>query len=266
MLTYPAIDPVIVRLGPVQIYWYGFMYLVGFTLAWCFGSWRAKRLNNGWNTEIVADLIFYGALGVVLGGRIGYMLFYNLPEFLHHPLSIFYVWQGGMAFHGGLIGVALAVWLYGRKINKNFFELTDFLMPLVPLGLAAGRIGNFINGELFGRITNVPWAMVFPNGGLLPRHPSQLYEFLGEGILLFLILWIYSRKPRPHMAVSGLFLLSYGLIRFILEFFREPDPQLGFVLFRWMTQGQILCVPMIICGFVILIYAYRKRPAHASLS
>lgn len=266
MLTYPSFDPVIFHIGRIRIYWYGLMYLVGFALAWALGAWRASRPQSGWTSEEVADLIFYGALGVVLGGRIGYMLFYNLSELLHHPASLFYVWQGGMSFHGGLIGVMIAMWLYGRKIKKTFFEITDFLTPLVPVGLASGRIGNFINGELFGRVTDVPWAMVFPDGGLFPRHPSQLYEFMGEGVLLFGLLWFYSRKPRPPMAVSGLFLLLYGLIRFTLEFFREPDKQMGFILFNWMTQGQILCVPMIICGLSLFIYAYRKRYTHASLS
>jgi phosphatidylglycerol:prolipoprotein diacylglycerol transferase len=228
------------------------MYLLGFGLAWWLGQKRAQHQNSVITPEQVNDLIFYGALGVVLGGRLGYILFYNLPDYLLSPVNILKVWQGGMSFHGGLLGVLFAVWLYGRKINKPFFALTDFGAPLVPLGLGAGRIGNFINGELWGRPTDGWWGMVFPHVDNLTRHPSQLYELVLEGILLFIILWIYSRKFRPQMAVSGLFLIVYSIFRFLVEFVRTPDAHLGFVVLDWMTMGQLLSVPMLIIGSVML--------------
>ena len=258
MLTYPQIDPVMLSIGPLQIHWYGMMYLVGFLLGWWLGVVRSKRPDSPVTAEQMGDLVFYIALGVVLGGRLGYVLFYNLPSYIDNPLDIFKVWQGGMAFHGGLIGVLVAIGLYARYLGKTFFQIADFISPLVPLGLMVGRIGNFINAELWGRAANVPWAMVFPNAGDVARHPSQLYQALLEGLLLFIILWIYSRKPRPTMAVSGLFLLGYGVLRSVAEFFREPDGHLGFIAFDWLTMGQLLSVPMILFGILLLVLAHRN--------
>lgn len=256
MLTYPAIDPVVFQLGPVAVHWYGLTYLIGFTLAWFCLNKRAKA--HGFSTDQVSDILFYGALGVIIGGRLGYMLFYDFGKMVHHPISILFIWQGGMAFHGGLLGVIIAMVYGARKFHKTMAQLTDFIVPVVPLGLGAGRIGNFINGELWGRVSDVPWAMVFPSGGPLPRHPSQLYEFFLEGVLLFLILWIYSRKERPPYAVSGLFLLLYGVFRWSVEFFRQPDAQIGFVAFDWLTRGQLLSIPMIVIGGLLIVFAYKR--------
>ncbi len=261
MLPYPKIDPIALKLGPLKIHWYGLMYLVGFAGGWWLGVRRAKRPGSGWQGEEVGDMLYYIALGVILGGRLGYVLFYNLHYYLSDPVKIFYVWDGGMSFHGGLIGVMLAMWWFGRKTERRFFQVADFVAPLVPVGLFAGRIGNFINGELWGRVSDVPWAMVFPTGGPLPRHPSQLYEAGLEGIVLFLALWFYSSRPRPSMAVSGLFLLLYGCFRFFVEFFRQPDVQLGFVAFGWMSQGQLLSLPMIVAGLLLIAWAYRRQRA-----
>ena len=258
MLPYPNINPVAVQIGPLKVHWYGIMYLIGFGTAWWLGLRRANRPDSGWNSQQIGDLIFYGALGAVLGGRIGYVLFYDLQLYLAEPLRIFEVWEGGMSFHGGLIGVLVAMALYKRHIGKSFFEVTDFVAPLVPIGLGAGRLGNFINGELWGKVSNVPWAMVFPGGGPLPRHPSQLYEAFLEGLVLFTILWLFSRKPRPQMAVSGLFLLCYGLFRFAVEFVRVPDAQLGYLAFGWVTMGQVLSTPLIFGGAALLWWAYGK--------
>lgn len=259
MLQYPHMNPILVHIGPVAVHWYGIMYALGFLGAWWLATLRARKPNSGWQVEQVSDLIFYGALGVVIGGRVGYMLFYDLPGFLAHPWILFQIWTGGMAFHGGLLGVLLAMWLYSRSIKKPFMEVVDFIAPIVPIGLAAGRIGNFINGELWGRVTDVPWAMVFPTGGPLPRHPSQLYEFLLEGVALFLILWIYSAKPRPRMAVSGLFAIGYGCFRIFAEFFRVPDPQYGYFAFGWLTMGQILSIPVVLVGIALMWAAYHRK-------
>lgn len=261
MLMYPDFGgpyPVAFQIGPIKVHWYGLMYLIGFAVAWLLAWYRARKPNSGWTKEQVGDLIFYSAIGVVVGGRVGYMLFYNFSDFISQPWLLFRVWDGGMAFHGGLIGVMTVFWLYGRKIGKSFFEIGDFTAPLVPIGLGLGRIGNFINGELWGRTTTVPWGMVFPGAGPQPRHPSQLYEFFLEGIVLFTILWWYSSKPRPRMAVSGLFLLLYGCFRFFIEFFRQPDAQIGFVAFGWMTKGQLLSIPMIIAGAFLIAWAYYR--------
>ena len=261
MLPYPQIDPVAIALGPLKIHWYGLMYLVGIGGAWLLASRRLKGFDPSWSKEKLSDLVFWVAMGVILGGRLGYALFYDLPAYLAEPLKILRVWEGGMSFHGGLIGVMLATWLFGRRNGKSFFQLMDFIAPLVPIGLGAGRIGNFINAELWGKVTDVPWAMVFPNGGPDPRHPSQLYQFALEGVALFVILWLYSRKPRPTMAVSGLFAICYGIFRFIVEFVRVPDAQLGYLAWNWLTMGQVLCLPMILGGIGLMVWAYRRQAA-----
>lgn len=258
-LTFPQIDPVLVQIGPLAIRWYGLMYLIGFAFAMWLANRRAEQPGSGWTKDQVSDLLFAGFLGVVIGGRIGYVLFYNFDLFLANPLYLFKVWTGGMSFHGGLLGVITAMFWYGHKNGRTFFSIADFIAPLVPFGLGMGRLGNFINGELWGRVTDVPWAMIFPTGGPLPRHPSQLYEFLLEGVVLFIILNLFIHKPRPTGAVSGLFLLCYGSFRFFVEFFRQPDAQLGF-FDGWLTMGQILSTPMILLGAAILIWAYKKKP------
>lgn len=255
MLTYPEINPVALQLGPLRIHWYGLMYVVGFTAAWWLGKHRASQPGSPVDGEQVADLIFWGALGAVLGGRIGYILFYDFYSYLSDPITIFQVWRGGMSFHGGLLGVLLVMGWFQRVHRIGFFRLTDFVAPLVPIGLGAGRVGNFINGELFGRPTELPWGMVFPHGGPLPRHPSQLYQASLEGVALFLILWFYSSRPRPPRAVSGMFLLFYGLFRFLVEWVRQPDPQIGYLAWDWLTMGQILSLPMVAMGLWLI---YRR--------
>ncbi len=259
MLVQPNIDPVALDLGFVQIHWYGIMYLLGFAGALILLTKRSKNPQYGFTAEQVSDMIFYGALGVVLGGRVGYILFYNFSAFLDNPIILFQIYKGGMSFHGGLLGVIIAIYLYGRKINKSVVEITDFGAPAVPLGLFFGRFANFINGELYGRVTDVPWGMVFRHGGPLPRHPSMLYEMFLEGFVLFCVLWWFSRKPRPKMMVSGLFLLLYGCFRFSVEFVRQPDPQLGFIAFGWLTQGMLLSSPMILLGAGMIFWAKRKQ-------
>ncbi len=260
MPIYHDIDPIALSLGPLKIHWYGIMYLIGFAAAWWLGQYRARQTNSPLKPEQVSDLIFYGALGVVVGGRFGYVFFYNLDRFLEQPAWLFAVWDGGMSFHGGLLGVMVALMIYARKLGVRFFAMMDFVAPLVPVGLGAGRLGNFIGGELWGRVSDVPWAMVFshPAAGDLPRHPSQLYQFALEGVLLFVILWFYSARPRPAMAVSGLFLICYGSFRFVVEFFRQPDAHLNFVALNWVTMGQLLSLPMMIGGLALLIAAYRR--------
>lgn len=264
MLNYPDIDPVALALGPIKIHWYGITYVLGIVAAWYLLHWRArKNIRLGWEREHIDDVIFYVALGVIIGGRLGSALFYNLPYYLEHPLDLFKIWQGGMSFHGGLIGVVLAMAWYGYKAEKGFFTISDFIAPVVPIGLGCGRIGNFINAELWGAPSSVPWAMIFPGqaAGGVPRHPSQLYEALLEGLLLFIILWFYSVKPRPKMAVSGLFLFAYGIFRCSVEFVREPDAHLGYLAFDWVTMGQVLSLPMIMLGLVLIVLAYRNIKA-----
>lgn len=258
--TYPQIDPVALQLGPVAIHWYGIMYLIGFLGGWGLLCLRAKKnLSPGLSVQQVGDLVTYAALGVIIGGRLGYMLFYDLPTLIHHPLSLLTIWQGGMSFHGGFLGVALALWLFGRRHHIAFLALTDFLVPVVPIGLAAGRIGNFINGELWGRVSDVPWAIVFPTGGPLARHPSQLYEFLLEGVLLFFGLWCYSSKPRALGRISAWFAIGYSVARIFCEFFRMPDPQYGYLAFGWLTMGQLLCLPLLLLGVVLLIWSRQPK-------
>ena len=251
MLTYPNIDPIAFSIGPMQVHWYGLMYLFGFISAWGLAHWRVKHYQLNWASEQIGDLIFFLALGVIIGGRLGYMFFYNIKQFIIEPLSLFKLWEGGMSFHGGLLGVLVALVFFARKVKKPLWEVTDFVAPLVPLGLAAGRIGNFINGELWGRVTDVPWAMIFPRVDALPRHPSQLYEFGLEGIVLFVLIWWYANKPRPAGCVSGIFLIGYAICRLMIECFREPDYQLGFIAFNWLTMGQLLSIPMLIAGLLL---------------
>ena len=259
MFVYPNINPIAFQWGPVKIFWYGIMYLMSFLIGWSLALYRSKRTAVTWTPEMISDLVFYVALGVVLGGRLGFMLFYDFSDFIWHPWIVFKTWEGGMSFHGGLIGVIIMMWLFARKTHKSFFDISDFVAPIVPIGLGAGRVGNFLNAELMGRVTTVPWGMLYPNAGSLPRHPSPLYEFFFEGILLFLILWWFSAKPRPRMAVSGLFSLGYGLFRCLCECFRQPDMQAGFIAFGWMTKGQLLSLPMILIGIILLTAAYHKK-------
>jgi phosphatidylglycerol:prolipoprotein diacylglycerol transferase len=262
MIVYPDIDPVIFALGPIKVRWYGMMYVLGFLVAWWLARKRAGLPHSPIKTKEQADdLIFYAMLGVILGGRIGYTLFYSDKSFFEDPLYLLKVWEGGMAFHGGLLGVMFAMWLFGRKLNLTMWHITDFLAPLVPLGLGFGRIGNFINGELWGKPTDVAWGVLY-QGQVL--HASQLYEALLEGFVLFAILWWYSSKPRPYMAVSGLFLLLYGMFRFLIEFVRVPDAHLGYLFADWVTMGQVLSAPMIIVGVVMLFMAYGRKSKEAA--
>jgi phosphatidylglycerol:prolipoprotein diacylglycerol transferase len=263
MLVHPNFNPVAISIGPLAIRWYGIMYLIGFGLFFFLGRYRARHdAWRGVSYELIDDMLFFGVLGVVLGGRLGYVLFYKPGYYFTHPAELVAVWQGGMSFHGGFLGVLVAVWLAARKHHLPFWKLTDFLAPLVPLGLAAGRMGNFINGELYGRVTDVPWGMVFssPGAGPQPRHPSQLYEFALEGVVLFLLLWIYSIRRRPVGAVSGAFLIGYGAARCFVEFFREPDDFLG-LLALGLSMGQWLSLPMILAGIGLMAWAYSRDRA-----
>lgn len=261
MLTYPHIDPVAISLGPLKVHWYGIMYLCAFGFAYFLGTLRTKRMNPVWTAEQLSDLIFYAAMGVILGGRCGYVFFYSFDQFLANPLWLFQVWKGGMSFHGGFLGVLVSMIFFAKRYKLAFWQVVDFVAPLVPTGILFGRLGNFIGGELWGRPVvdpNYPLAMVFPHVDNLPRHPSQLYEAFLEGALLFAILWWFSSKPRPVKAVSGVFALGYGLARFIVEFFREPDADKGFIAFNWLTMGQLLSTPLIMIGILLLVLAYRQ--------
>lgn len=269
MLSYPTLDPIALSLGPfeiagrvlgpLQVHWYGIMYLLGFSAAWWLAMHRSRKAGAVVKSAQVEDLIIYSAMGVILGGRFGYVLFYHFERFMADPLWLLRVWEGGMSFHGGLLGVAVALFIYARKLKQPFWSLTDFVIPLVPLGLGLGRLGNFIGQELWGRATDVSWAMVFPRDPeQLARHPSQLYQAFLEGVILFAVVLWFSAKPRPRMAVTGLFVALYGCFRFIVEFFREPDSHIGFDWLGWMTRGQMLSVPMIVGGLLLLGWAYRQ--------
>jgi phosphatidylglycerol:prolipoprotein diacylglycerol transferase len=284
MLIFPNINPVALDLGIFQVHWYGLMYLLAFAAAYALATWRAK-VRGDWTTDMVSDLVFYGAMGVILGGRIGYVLFYEFSQFVANPLFLFKIQQGGMSFHGGFLGVVLAMVFFARKYKKTAFQTLDFIAPCVPTGLLFGRLGNYINGELFGRVSDggYSWLMGFHTAQyadqqylqahpdqiglaqqvsqylMLPRHPSQLYQAFCEGLLLFIVLWWFSSKPRPRMAVSAVFLIGYGIARFAMEFVRQPDADQGFILLGWVTKGQMLSFPMILVGIWMLWYAYRRR-------
>ena len=261
MLVFPEFDPVIFSIGPLKIRWYGMMYVIGFLAAWWLARIRCKADHAVIkDPQHVDDLIFYAMLGVILGGRIGSVIFYNFDKFASDPLYLFRIWEGGMSFHGGLLGVMLAMWLFGRKHGKTMWQITDFMAPFAPLGLGFGRIGNFINGELWGKPTDVPWGFLY-RGEVL--HPSQLYESALEGFVLFAILWWFSSKARPYMAVSGLFLVLYGAFRFYIEFYRVPDDHIGYLAFDWITMGQVLSAPMILVGAVMLVMAYGRKTKEA---
>jgi len=276
-------DPVAISIGPLDIHWYGVMYLFAFLAFWWLGNLRAARHPwRGWSGQDVSDILFYGMLGVIVGGRIGYMLFYSTGLLLQNPLSIFRVWDGGMSFHGGLLGVMVAMAWFGRRTRRSFWHVADFVAPMVPLGLAFGRLGNFIGGELWGRLSDAPWAMIFAkstgfragesaalveawqSGSLdhLARHPSQLYQAGLEGLALFLILMWYSATPRPKGSVAGMFLLGYGVFRLVVEFFRQPDEHIGFLALQWLTMGMLLSLPMIAAGLIIMFLAYSFDPRY----
>jgi phosphatidylglycerol---prolipoprotein diacylglyceryl transferase len=259
MIPYPEIDPIIFSVGPFAVRWYGLMYVIGFAAAWWLARLRAAKPSSGWKPVDVEDLIFFEAVGAVIGGRIGWLLFYGLDDVIKQPSTIYRIWEGGMSFHGGAIGVILAAWWFARRRQRNLLDVWDFTAPLPALGLMFGRIGNFINGELWGKTTDVPWAFVYKGQG---RHASQLYEAFLEGLVLFVILWWFTSKARPRGAPSGLFLLGYGVFRFVVEFVRVPDANRGYLLFGWVTEGQLLCLPMILGGVGMIWWAYR----HTSLA
>ena len=263
MLVHPQFDPIAIQIGPVAIHWYGLTYLVAFGLFLWLASLRVRQRTYaaaGWKRSDIEDLLFFGVLGVVIGGRIGYVLFYKPGYYAQNLLEVFAVWKGGMSFHGGLLGVVAAMALFAHLRRRHFLEVTDLIAPCVPTGLASGRMGNFINGELWGRAADpsLPWAMVFPqSGSAIARHPSQLYQFLLEGLLLFVLLWLYARQPRRLGQVSGAFLVGYGLLRFVAEYFREPDGFLGLLALN-MSMGQWLCLPMIVAGAAMWVWAGRR--------
>lgn len=269
MWEYPSIDPVAISLGPIQIHWYALSYLIGISFVWWHLSFRNKKQAEKpkqhnvpvWTAEQLSDLVFYAVLGVILGGRIGYMLFYGMDQILENPVSVLRVWEGGMSFHGGMLGVFLGMYWFARKTGHTFFQVTDFIAPSIPIALGCGRIGNFINAELPGRVTDVPWAVIFP-GDTVMRHPSSIYQATLEGPVLFLLLWLFALKARPTMAISGMFLIGYGSLRFVSELFRRPDLHMGadgFIAFDWLTTGQLLSVPMVLFGVVFIAYSYRQN-------
>ena len=266
MLVHPRFDPVALQIGPLAIHWYGLTYLVAFGLFMLLAAQRVRHspfAEAGWTRREVEDLLFYGVIGVIIGGRLGYTLFYKPGHYLANPLDILAIWKGGMSFHGGLLGVLAAIAIYARMHGRRFLEATDLIAPCVPMGLASGRIGNFINGELWGRAADpaLPWAMVFPqSGSAVPRHPSQLYQFALEGMLLFVLLWLYARKPRALGQVSGAFLVGYGVLRFVAELFREPDDFLGLLAFG-LSMGQWLSLPMVAVGALLWMRGGRRLEA-----
>ena len=264
MFIHPQFDPIALHLGSFGIHWYGLMYLIGFLAFLGLGKWQIKyRTWHNWTLEMLDDALFFGALGVILGGRLGYVLFYQPSYFAQHPFEIFAVWQGGMSFHGGFLGVLVAMLIFARKYQIKWLAIMDFVAPLVPIGLGAGRMGNFINAELWGRVTNAEYGMVFPLVDTQLRHPSQLYEFALEGVVLFLMLWIYSAKPRATGAISALFLMGYGSFRFLVEFTREPDDYLG-LLSAGLSMGQWLSLPMIILGVVMYLMTRKNKSRYFS--
>jgi phosphatidylglycerol---prolipoprotein diacylglyceryl transferase len=270
-LDYPEIDPVAFSLGPIQVHWYGMMYLVGFACAWWLAVQRSERPWSPVRRRKVEDLVVYVAFGVIFGGRAGYVLFYNFDKWLADPLWLFRVWEGGMAFHGGLIGVIVAMMLFARHTRRPFLAVADFVAPLVPVGLGLGRLGNFIGQELWGRQTDVAWGMVFPRDPeQLVRHPSQLYQAMLEGLVLFVVLFWFSRKPRAAGVTSGLFLVLYGVFRFVVEFAREPDTHIGFDWQGWLTRGQLLSTPMVAVGLALIVYGiildHRNKPGEPKIS
>ena len=262
MLQYPNIDPVAISFGPIAVHWYGLMYLLAFAGGWFLAKYQVRRRNLTFTGDDLADLLFFCAIGTIVGGRLGSILFYNFEGFLQNPRMLIF---GGMSFHGGLIGVLIAMGVFAKRRGRKYFDVADLVAPVAAFGLGAGRLGNFINGELWGRVTDVPWGMVFPHVGPEPRHPSQLYQFFLEGVVLFLMVWIFARKPRPMTAVSGLFVMGYGCQRFFVEFFRQPDSHIGFQAFDWLTRGQMLSLPMIVAG-AILIWLGYKRGVYAPTS
>jgi phosphatidylglycerol:prolipoprotein diacylglycerol transferase len=255
MLRYPNIDPVLISVGPVAVRWYGLMFLLAFAGAWLLGRCRAARAGSTWRPKDVDDLIFFGALGAILGGRIGWTLLYGFEYELSDPLRVLRIWEGGMSFHGGLTGAILAMVLFAHRRGRLIADVFDFAAPLPGVGLFTVRVANFINGELWGKPTSVPWAVVYQG---VPRHPSQLYEATLEGVVLGVVLWVFTSRPRPRLVPSGLFLLGYGFIRFSLEFVRVPDANRGYLLWEWVTEGQLLCLPMIVIGVLLLWIGYRR--------
>ena len=275
-MQYPIIDPIIVSLGPVALRWYGLMYLLGFAAVWWLGNLRAKRDPNNWQPQEISDLVFYGAMGAVLGGRVGYVFFYNVDVFLGDPLYLFRMWEGGMSFHGGLLGVVAGVWWFGRKSGRGFVQVADFLAPLCPVGIGLGRMGNFINMELPGRVTESGLGLIYQCDkvlGLNPmcigewenvaRHPSPLYQAFSEGVLLFVLVWLVSARPKAPGLVAGVFLCGYATFRICTEFFREPDAHIGFIAFDGMTMGQLLSIPMFIAGMLLITWSRKQTAAHA---
>ena len=271
-MHYPVIDPIIVAIGPLAVRWYGLAYIAAFAVSWWLGNRQADRDGSGWTRDDVSDIVFYVAVGAVLGGRVGYMLFYQVDALLQNPLNLFKIWEGGMSFHGGLLGTVLAMFWFGIRTKRHVFQVSDFVAPLVPIGLGFGRLGNFINTELPGRATDSVFGLIYPCDALrgvsqtclgqweaFARHPSPLYQAFSEGLVLFAIVWFIASKPRTAGVVSGSFLIAYGSLRFCTEYFREPDSHLGFIAFDWLTMGQLLSLPMVIVGILIVVVTIRRQ-------